>query len=130
MGMLGGSERHRFVLGAVFFRLVEQVVARTQTRDEACLLGHCAFGRQQPNGHGAASAVIGQSGIVAQTAGVLATPELLVTAPGLEMSSKGLIQAASMSFTDIDDGISAVALALADEVHTRLAAQRADPVRI
>src|SRR5215831_13211118 len=79
------SERDCFLVQLL--RLVEEVVPRPEPRDEARFLGHGALGRQDPNGHGAARAVIGQSGIVALTAGILATPELLVTTPGLKMAS-------------------------------------------
>src|SRR5262245_55860356 len=119
------SERDRFV--GQLLRLMQQVVARSQASDEPRFLGHRTLGGQHPNRHGAASAVVGQSGIVTLTAGVLATPELLVTTPGLEMASQRLIQTVGVRFADVHDGIAAVSLAFSDEVHAGLAAQRADP---
>src|SRR5262245_3069525 len=89
-----------------------------------------ALRRQYTNCHGAARAVVSQSRIVALASGVLSTPKLLVPSPGLEMACERLVQPASVGFTDVDDGVRSVALALADEIHARLAAQRSDPVRI
>src|SRR5262249_36885182 len=60
-------------------------------------------------------------------ASVLTTPELLGAAPGLKVASQGLIQPGGVRFPDVHDGIGTVALALADDIHTGLAAQGPNP---
>src|SRR6185503_1379541 len=123
--LIGGSERHDLVVVELVVGLAHQVVARTQAHDQPSLLMERAFSRQHANRHGAARAVVRQSGIVRPAPGVLATPELLVTTPRLKMTRERLIQPASMGFPHVDYRIRAVALPLADDVHAGLAPQRA-----
>ncbi len=65
-------------------------------------------------------AVVGEAGIVAFA--VLATPEALVAAPGLEVPRERFVQLVGVRFADVDD-----LAALTDDVDAGLAAQRADP---
>src|SRR5262249_22000281 len=48
----------------------------------------------------------------------------------LEMACESLVQPIGVGFTDVHDGIRSVALALADEIDTRPAAECTDPIRV
>src|SRR5262245_39125672 len=115
MGSLGSgsirrSERHDLV-GGQLVGLADQVVSGAQAGDQPRLLVERAPRWQHANRHGATRAVVGQTRIMALTASVLTTPELLVTSPSLEMTRQSLIQTVSVRFTDVDDRIRAIALA-------------------
>src|SRR6266436_1379413 len=70
--------------GRVVIRYTSQIVSRTQPGDQPRLLVDGALGRQHAYRDGDARAVVRQTRIVTLAA-VVSGPELLATAPGLEV---------------------------------------------